>query len=63
MSAVLKVSLPLKPEQSWKHAIPIEVTEFGITKSPVNPVQSLNTLSEIEVREEGNINLPLKPLH
>ena len=42
---------------------PIDVSELGNVRSPVNPEHLLNALSPIVVMELGNVKVPLNPEH
>ena len=46
-----------------KAQIPIDVSELGNVKSPVNPAHLLNAFVPIVVMELGNVKVPLNPEH
>ena len=46
--------------QFWNASRPIEVTELGIIKLPVNPV-TIECIIPIEVTELGIVKLPVNP--
>ena len=46
-----------------KAQIPIDVSELGNVRSPVNPEHLLNALFPIVVMELGNVKVPLNPEH
>lgn len=58
---LLRVSVPLKPVLQAKAPSSIKVTVLGITKLPVNPVQSAKQYLPRVVRELLRVSEPVKP--